>query len=1027
MRKEDLYLIARWRKLPYTSPSLWKMSVEELRALVLPATADETGALEKQDVERSKIGKKTIPELKQELTSRGLVASAGITKGGMMDLLIDPKNAAPVALCPNLDEFQSAAVTKALEMGAIAREGGPPQTLLISAGPGAGKTTTVVHMLKQLVEASLRVLVLAFNVEAEKVLHGRAKAAGLKHVQLIPKNALWSTGPVPGVAILTFDKYAYQVLAEERAAAEQAAYFGTTVTATVPDEKSYDFRENKERAARLLMGKSLAPPRFDVIVVDESQDVTSLEAGLVGGTLSGSTKRPLLVCAGDPRQEIYTGAVWFSNMWSMQPAPGIEKLVLSNNYRSHPQIVATLNAFSKHAFPTLHHDQIAARCEINEDQVTNEDQERRVIIITTPSPQEVGRIAARHMSTRKPEESYAISPVSIEKFKIGSSTAAIRQELHELVPGTIAMALTGNARIPAAKAAGKNAAAFLMATSRKIKGTEREQVVIYGADRSFINVDRPALAKLLYVAISRAREELVIINYTERGKLINCEATELMMPVTQMAFVSSPIEVSKMRRGRPSLLPLPVTSSIGAGPEGGRSHCAAPFPLQMGGEKIGIHKIKVPKIQTDNASHDSDFLGCLVEAHVVGALGLKLLSADNLEYKREENRAQQGVTFNIETMRYQIRTSASTIESLQKAFPAINGTPYHHALITFSTLCGKAWTVSERFLGPDAQKRLETGAAAVAKQLRMILEKSGDETELRHWEMFQSSTVDCRGACPSAGARPIISSGIPDLQTERCVIELKHCNEIGEMHRRQLMTYMALRGRRLGILYNTKTGEAELFGTKDITPFRIYAGCVAKIVSFITQARSIGIWLGAPRVRMPDLEANTLISLDVETDDGGRLTEIGAIAVSLTDFSVLSIFQERARGVVPIPSENRMKKTRVEEITNLHAGEEFTQSAEQDLIAAFKSWLIDFPGATVLHWGGSERMLVGDTPCVDCLSKVFNPWLEYRDQARTGACSLTCAMEQILPELSFVPHQALEDAAATLAIFTALVDTSGAL
>lgn len=1023
MRKEDLYLLARRRKLPHTSPSLWKMSVDELEALVLPATDEELAALEAQAAERLKFGRATVSELKQKLTNCGLVASAGTTRGGMIDMLLDPSSAAPPTLCAQLDEFQNAAVAKSQEMGVAARAS--PQTLLISAGPGAGKTTTVVHMLKQLVEASFRVLVLAFNVEAEKVLQGRAKAAGLQHKHLVHNNAIWLSGGVPGVAILTFDKFAYQVNAEASAAAEADSYFSAAPGGYAPRQQSYDFRKGKENAAKHLREGEVPPPRFDIVIVDEAQDVTGLEAGLVSGVLSRGPDqpRPLLVCAGDPRQEIYTGAVWFSHMWSMPAAPGVEKTVLRNNYRSHPQIVAALNAFSRNAFPTLHHDQLAAR-----EPEACENESPRVVATTAASLQEAGRAAGSLMATKRPDQSYAISPVTIEKYKIAAATAAIRQELHEASPGNIAMALTGSTSIPAAKEAGRQAAAFLMATSRKIKGTERDQVVVYGADRNFINVDRPALAKLLYVALSRARENLVIINCTEKGELANCHAIRLLEPVLRLSGGATAI--ARTRRGRPRLLPLPVTGSMSASaPEGGRSHCVAPFPLSAGGERIGTHTLAVPKIDTALAVHDADFVGCLVEAHVVSALGLRLMEAGNLEYKREESRALHGVSYDSITSRYQIRTSAANIESLRAAFPNADGTPYHHALLSFSTLCGKVWTVSERFLGPGAQSKLEAGAAAVAATIRDTLEKSGGGTEISHWNMFRAATVDCRGACTST-TTAVMSSGVPDLETDRCVIELKHCNETTESHRRQLLNYMALRGRRLGMLYNTKTGRAELFGTKSVAPFRTYAGCIAKVVSFVTQARSIGIWLddSGGRISMPALkDSTTLISLDVENDDEGRVTEIGAVAVSLTDWSVLGVFQERARGVLPIPDSCQAKKTRIEGITNLRAGPEFGGDAAQSLARSFQAWMGTHAGATVLHWGGSERALAGEATCVDCLSKVFRPWLEYRGQARIGACTLACAMQQVLPELPFVPHQALEDAAATLAIFAALVDTSGAL
>ncbi len=87
-----------------------------------------------------------------------------------------------------------------------------------------------------------------------------------------------------------------------------------------------------------------------------------------------------------------------------------------------------------------------------------------------------------------------------------------------------------------------------------------------------------------------------------------------------------------------------------------------------------------------------------------------------------------------------------------------------------------------------------------------------------------------------------------------------------------------------------------------------------------------------------------------------------------------------------------------------------------------------------LHWGGSEKALLGEhAKTLDVYMSCFVPWLELKGgggagvKRRQGDTGLGCAMQQLVPHLPFVPHQAFEDALATLAVLLATVNFGGKL
>lgn len=152
--------------------------------------------------------------------------------------------------------------------------------LLVLAGPGGGKTFTLIHRLGLLVGEGRRPLVLSFTRAVVREIHERLVASGTE--------AAWAVRPV------TFDSLATRMLAG------------------VPDLEGFDRWEQRsydgriDAAVRALKERSVArswiTDRFDYLVVDEVQDLVGRRARLV---LRLADVLPTFTLAGDPAQGIY--------------------------------------------------------------------------------------------------------------------------------------------------------------------------------------------------------------------------------------------------------------------------------------------------------------------------------------------------------------------------------------------------------------------------------------------------------------------------------------------------------------------------------------------------------------------------------------------------------------------------------------------------------------------------------------------------------------------------------------------------
>lgn len=876
------------------------------------------------------------------------------------------RRAAPAAE-PELDADQGRVRARAVEM-VVSGAGG---ALLVSAGPGAGKTTTLTETLVAVARAApaARVLVLAFNVCAADTVLERLRARG--GVPVIANSDAFRAA-APGCAVMTFDKAAGQVCAREGV-------------------ECSEYSQTKERAAELLEGQPGAFPPWDLVVVDEAQDVNRLHSRLVDAVAGR-----VLLAAGDPRQEVYSGAAWFSQLW----AAGGEHLQLARNYRSGARIVEALNAFSRAAFPALHFDQVAVRAEPG-----------AVRAEAPPAPegrctpaQLIGARVGELLADCAPGAAYAVAPVTISRWKLEEATLAARQRLRELRPMERAVALDQSAQWPAGPA-------YLLATACRVKGTERARVVVYGADRDYnIKCPESEIAKKIFVALSRARDELVIVG----GALAAQRVKRLMAPLLESPAVEGGAALVRPGAARPPgelrLPNVPVTAETLS--DGGAGLASVPFQ----GDAWAAEEWDAPALPIGG---DPQFAGHLAEAHVAQALHVLaggtaplLATAEGVTVERAGpgqvlglQRAAGGWVLRVGHHAPRMREHLRELRALRA--PA----PYVHSAVRYTAIAGRPWTVDSEWADPARHQPVSAAAAALAPRIRAAVEalRPGAAAQPQvFWGAVFALLRPCREGAPPAPAGAL--TAVPDLVWGGVPVEFKHAAPC-EAHARQLAAYMFALGADCGLLVNTLTGRLALLRAAPALPREVNLRARAAQALMLAQSAQHLRELAAPPP--PALRAaTTLIAVGVARC-GGRCAEVGAVAVSAVDWSALGAFERRA------PSA-RLGGAGAGALA-WAPGAAAAESAA--LWAEFLAWAREItPAAALLvHWGGAADW---PGPALDA-RRVYQQWLA-RQGARGGGALAAAAGRLFSGVLPFSPHYAAEDAIVTAAVLMALVQRGGA-
>jgi hypothetical protein len=254
-KKDDLTAVAIRRKLPFTESALRSMKVGELTKIVGAFSEAEKAALSdlktKREAFKSMHGKLKRSDL-EGMLKRASIPYSDLGVDAMIDKLIEHK-VQDIIIDPS-------------QMDVIKRS--DDQLLLISAGPGSGKTTTLCYFVQCLGSATDRrkpgrTLMLAFNRVARETLTKRLKSLG---VHVINKAFIKPDDcPAHGVAVLTFHEFSYRV------------HFDTNICS-----QSSSYTASLEEAARLIREGKYGTT-WDNLVIDEAQDVSGNMVGIIEG------------------------------------------------------------------------------------------------------------------------------------------------------------------------------------------------------------------------------------------------------------------------------------------------------------------------------------------------------------------------------------------------------------------------------------------------------------------------------------------------------------------------------------------------------------------------------------------------------------------------------------------------------------------------------------------------------------------------------------------------------------------------
>lgn len=970
--KEDVIFLLRKSD---NASTLWKESFDSLMERIDEVTADQLRELEqRQRQRRFYVEERPILAAALHEAMPGIKLPHGITRGGIIDMLID---------------IDAAAFTLDDDQRAIVDAWNSPKCI-VCAGPGAGKTTTITRLAHRICieRPYARILVLAFNVAAEATIIERLRKM---RVPIIPNNKLLMNDEY-GVAVLTFNKYGYRILQEHG------------IPITMDKGKNGDYKPQLEQAAALI-SKYGTCAQWGWLLADESQDNQPVHASIINSVVSAiqyPSTPPRLFAFGDPRQELYPGCTWLSSIW--KNAADEEKRVLRYNHRSHPEIVAVLNMFSRANFPTLHFDQVPTRHAGTRKNIVQIHEihdvcQSWVYMGNSPDVKTSTNLLGSTAGKLLTPGNYAISPVTVGKFNMDLATASVRQTYFkrwEAAPLVGELANSSEEKDPA-----------IISTSKKIKGTERQSVVVYGVDIDYsITVDDASYKKLVFVALSRARDELHIVMRNHAHP----EAFRVMEPLlTSSKLVPAP---ARRESGLGALQTIYVSSSGGIMGVMENGLCSVEYI-----KPVVLDTIDVPSIEI-KIENDADFVGVYAESLLANAIGCQLASSVRVE--SVDDKAQRGWSVN-NNGEYVIREAkhkcAATRQLIQECIALCAGdrasAPYMHAMLRYSYLAGKCWTLSKRLAREN--KELLSQIATVAEVLHTY-------TNIMASTHSERRIVDI----PHERSLGVLANGVVSFEMDFAVpldeqkstaaipIEIKYVNVIKDEHRRQAAAYAALTGAPHAFLINLQDGKMEIIAALRRSELLE----VARVMVALRDARSISIARGAClRDGLPhDLVQDCVIvfAVIVANDDdvppgmvadGSNNLEIAAVGFSAVDWSIRGTFNKLAPGVVANDAAGGHGLQIEDPELWINSRDQFNKQ--------FTDWCRDL---------AARR-------CVYSWPDIANMWRQWPRFDLAQPVTLGCAFENVIVAHSknacFVRYRAFENVIAALSVFVAIHNFAG--
>lgn len=974
INKTDLILIAVQRG--HDKAAIKHKSKPDIVEILAELTAEEVTGQAARDERRKPLARLKLAELKAMALARGLPCSGDKTE--LIDSMCDTTASAAVVL----DQDQQAVIAKWNN-----------ERLIISAGPGAGKTTVLCNLVSEIIKnaPNARILMLAFNKEAQRVLTTRVISTAGTRKLLAPKSVARAVIPPGSVGIRTFNEFAYGVLVYP--------------FETYNNNDSYDAELTKATAILSNLESDDSEFEWDWVIVDEGQDVQIKHAALIDAITARSTH---IIVAGDPRQEIYPGAVWFSQIC----ASGCE--ILRYNHRSHPKIVKFINDFSRRAFPGLHIEQIAGRASSAPTSAEHVFTQPLQIMRHAPVSRDNAAESADMITSVIADflyeagvhsrDAYAIAPVTVHKsFNAEIIVRSLRQSLFERARWPVKVCTDDGANKTS------SVDVCCIGTSRFLKGTERKAVAVFMTDIPYENygITSITMKKLLFVAMSRAVDHLMI-NICENKALPHSSYLTLLESCAAFDISEAPKELRMHRKRminisvtdlakkiRPEDINLRVLSSI------------VFTPLEIRGDTSAI-------------ICDADFRGNYVEAAIAKELGADLIAPfrDDIiitsTVEHNKHAADGCIIKGGKAMRLIPRELLPLINSVTD----LTDKAFFSAKANYSITINREWTVSDNIEGGIVSDE----AAAVVEAANILT-----TTPYVYQHPIFTSLYFERQIDELSDAGCVI--GVIDLTNGADIIEVKHAAE-STAYAVQLAIYgtMVRNSPAHLKLLNTAVGRIDTIAPIDA---KFVNGAARAILAI-----KAGNTCGAMRIKCKAFErASTIIVVDIE-HDGNMIIEIGAVAVSSGDFDYVSHFHGYAPECCAGAPDDKpaFGKEFISSLIGINLSEVICEAIAKyapKLLLNFNAWVASFghPDSVIfVQWSGSDATRLRWAGKSFDLRSLFKTMLESQGVKRAEVTNLSDAVAMVLgPNFSFQAHRALEDAIATTAILVAIVDRDGSI
>lgn len=918
MNKDGLIFLAQYRRLPYTEATLKSYKKETLLEILGEIQPDEIETFQEinKNVKESEYYNKSKEKI-EIIAKLNNVFSQGVSKFFLIHKILGLKS---IIQSTTFDEDQKNVFQNVYEHTKV----------LIHAGPGAGKTTTLVQLPNLSIFNGARILFLAYNKNASFELEARFKRNNIS----INSNSKITDINCKGLFIMTFDKYAFRRLD----------------TFTYSNSFSETFYRGVSNGIQQWES-------FDLCIIDELQDIQEKHVTLINQIQSVSKH---VVCAGDPRQEIYQNAHYMTDLYNTEN--DFFKCSLRFNHRSSKKVVQLLNILSKEWFSgeNIHVDQISTNEEVGSVEASiNTD-------INDLSQNCANFLTLDHENILG--DGYVISPISVKKYK---NTSEIIQGIRQNVFNNVNSKSYAKLLIDEDSKYDASDGLYSIGNSFSLKGTEKQRVAIIQGDLPYtsLNISPKNLKKLLYVAISRAKTHLHIflnnklnINgfFVKAAILLNCQVAP-SKPFSSSSIVSTINVVEDLCNSNALLVETDVIDTCD--------------PLD----------ITLPEAP--------DYLGILVEGVIANGCNLLVphiykfsFSSYNLPiFIFKDFYEDAMIISNLNKFSNRHTRLKHSVENILADNTIDNEIKF--ARIKYTIEAGTLWTLGNN---------ISTDSLDISNFLKFIPDPKSRNTKYQIPIMCHRSNI-------KIGEIVMIL----DIDGWENLYEIKHAAD-DKKHNLQCALYGALLNKS-GTLINSKSGIISKCKTDPK-----YANLLARSTIGMKQA----IYRKSKIENPLNLAgwSRILVSVDIETHDNNIL-EIGAIAYDRFDKNIIGLYHEICTGVIcskhQKPNDTSSSYYNILDLCGFESiNYNETKKHNKQFIIDFQTWCKQFSNFDLLQFSGNDAKALGlENETNRDAYNAFRSWIPV---SRSGNSSLESAMYQIFGRNVYAPHRAFEDALATL-------------